>query len=403
MTAADKHTHQSMSGLRGALRTHEELRSLRGEKWQTFPPDIWPAFVAEMDFRAAPGIISDIQTIISTSDLGYPYWDGAGPGEHLAAGFARKMRNDYGLEIDEDLAIPLVDVVQGLYATIMAYTEPGDAIVVPVPCYPPMRTAVLSTGRRMLPLPLSVAAGRYIFDPAQLAGLCRSAKMIILCNPHNPTGKVFTHDELEAVSEIADQHGLIVVSDEIHSDLVFPGSEHIPYSSVSHGGRERSVTLMSATKSFNIAGARCAVAHFGGAELLRRFQKEIPLRLLGEPNVFGVQATLSAWERGRQWLSDVRCYLDDARRSVSAFLAAELPEVTFIPPQGTYFAWIDFNSYQLNQPAAAYLIQEAKVALSPGEAFDPILAQFARLNFAMSKGDLDRTLSAIAQAVKSRQ
>lgn len=403
MTARDKPLRQSASSFCGGLRTPEALRLLKSEKWQTFPPDIWPAFVAEMDFPAAPEIIADIETIVSASDLGYPYWDGAGPKDHLASSFAHKMQNDYGLEIRQTLAIPLVDVVQGLYAAILAYTKPGDAIVVPVPCYPPMRTAVLSTGRRILPLPLSVAANRYIFNQAQLEEFCRSATMIILCNPHNPTGKVYSREELENISEIAEENDLVVVSDEVHSDLVFQGYEHIPYWSISHSARRRSVTLMSATKSFNIAGARCAVAYFGEQNLLSRFQSIIPPRLLGEPNVFGIRATLTAWGRGQRWLSDLKLYLEDVRRHVSVFLATELPEIDFVPPQGTYFAWIDFNSYQLNRAASAFLMQEAGVALSPGEAFDPSLTQFARFNFAMSKGDLDRALSAIAQAIKYKQ
>src|SRR6267154_978464 len=272
------------------------LQARRNAKWNQYDADILPAFVADMDFSVAAPIQSAIERIVRDRDYGYALRNGEKPDRLVAGAFAQRMKSRYGWELSPDLVLPLADLVQGTYAPILAFSDPGDGVVLQVPNYPPFREAISTTERKLLPLPMRDNGTRYAFDMDELKTLVdKRTRIFVLCNPQNPTGRVFSREELLALGQFAIDHDLIVISDEIHSDLIYPGHQHIPFASLGPDIAARTMTLNSATKSFNIAGLRCALMAFGTDDLRDRFHKRIPLRLTGQANIMGVDATVAAW------------------------------------------------------------------------------------------------------------
>ncbi len=372
------------------------LRRRTGEKWQLYPPDVLPLWVADMDFEPAGPIRERLQQCLDLGDLGYP--------KHpLPTGlpeiFAERAKRVWGWEVEPALVELLTEVVQGLYVAIRQFSRPGEGVIVQTPIYPPFLHAVKDLGRRRADQPLRAGESGYEVDLDGLDAAAREARILMLCNPHNPTGRAFRSDELEAMAEIAVRHDLVVLSDEIHADLVHRGSRHIPIATISPEIAQRTVTFTSASKAFNIAGLRCAVAIFGSSALRRRFL-ELPRHLRGGLGGLGIQATEVAWTQGDPWLRDLRGYLEANRDFLAESLRRELPEVRFFPPEATYLAWLDFRPLGLEPSSHRYLLDHARVALSDGAAFGPPGEGFVRLNFATSRPILTAALDRIFDSLR---
>ena len=372
-----------------------DLRARGGGKWVRYPPDVLPAFVADMDFEVAPAVQAALRHFTDTQDYGYGQMDDA---EALFAAFAHWMKRRHGWAPDPALTVANTDVVQGIVAMLVAFTAPGDGVIVQTPVYPPFLTFTESTGRRLVENPLVDAGGRFAVDLDGLEQAARTARAILLCNPHNPTGRVLDRAELEGIAAVAARHDLVIVADEIHADLVFDGARHIPMETIG-GAAERTVTLTSATKGFNIAGVRTSIAHFGTPELKSRFHAAIADRLLGGPSRFGIAATVAAWREGEAWLAEVMGYLDGNRRRV-----AEWAEAVGLPhhlPEATYLAWLDCRHLDLPEDTSPYehFLERAKVGLSNGADFGPPGRGHVRLNFATSREILDAVLGRLASAL----
>jgi len=379
------------------------LRTRQNAKWARFGPDVLPAWVAEMDFSIAHPIRRAIDRLVAEQEFGYPHRAAGGHGdEGLAGAMARRMQARFGWTIDPGLVQPLSDLVQGTYAAVWAFSDPGDGVLLHLPAYPPFHSAIHDTGRRLDAQYLRSASGGYVLDLDEMAKIGDSrTRILMLCNPQNPTGRVFTRDELLAMGRIAIERDWIIVSDEIHSDLVFDGAAHIPIAMLSDEIAARTVTITSATKSFNIPGLRCGAMHFGTAALRERFHARVPTRVLGSPSIIGIDATIAAWDHGQPWLDEVLPYLDANRQRMAAFIAAELPGIRFHAPEATYLCWLDCAALGLAGKAVDFFHDQAKVAFSPGEAFDPAGAQAVRFNFATSAPILERILGRMADAVRS--
>lgn len=377
------------------------LQARRNAKWNQYGADILPAFVADMDFAVAAPIQAAIKKIVRDGDYGYPLRNGEKADRLVANAFTRRMKSRYGWELSPDLVMPLADLVQGTYAPILAFSDPGDGVVLQTPNYPPFRDAINSTERELLALPMRDDGSRYVFDMAELERLVnKRTRIFVLCNPQNPTGRVFSRNELLALGQFAIEHDLIVISDEIHSDLVYPGQHHIPFASLGPDIAAHTVTLNSATKSFNIPGLRCALIAFGTEELRTRFHKRIPLKLTGSANIFGVDATVAAWNECQPWLDAVMEHLLKARNRVKEVLAAEAPEIRFHSPEATYLAWLDCSKLGLSASAFQFFHNTARIGFSAGESFDPDCAQFVRFNFATSMPILDNILDRFVTATR---
>jgi cystathionine beta-lyase len=371
----------------------EHLRSLSGIKWNRYGPDVLPAWVADMDLAAPPVVTEAIQRLVDRSDFGYNRW----ALRQLPETFTTWQREAHGWVIDPADVRVFCDVLHAVDVALWLLTDPGDGVVLLTPIYPPFLAALAGAGRRVVDVPLAPAGWRV--DPERLAAaIDPGTRVILLCHPHNPTGRVFDDADLAAVAQVAEERNLVIVSDEVWADLVHPGATHRPLASLGPEVAARTVTVTSASKAFNLAGLRCAVAHVGHAGLAARLA-ELPSHLLGAVSTPGAEAALACWTGGRPWLASLRSHLDDRRRQLAGRLAADLPAVGYRLPEATYLAWLDFRPLELGDDPAERLLTQARVALSPGPDFGERGRGFARLNFATSASVLDEIVDRMAAAI----
>ncbi|MEU8552102.1 aminotransferase class I/II-fold pyridoxal phosphate-dependent enzyme [Streptomyces roseoverticillatus] len=375
-----------------------ELSSLTrrpGVKWNRAAPDVLPAWIAEMDFPPAPAV-REALIRCAQEDLGYPAWDGRPEEIPLRAAFAERMRARYGWVLDAGHVREFTDINQGLQAVLAVATRPGDGVAVHTPAYPPFLATVTGMERRLHSIPYVRQDGGWVFDAGRLdrelaGGDCR---VLLLVNPHNPTGRVLRRRELETLAELACRHDLLVISDEIHSDLVHGSHRHIPFASLSPEVAARTVTLTSATKAFNVPGVRCAVAHIGAAGVREALAS--PSHLYGEPNTFGVAATLAAWQEGGSWLAQLRPVLE---RNAD-LVRAELPGgIGYTAPEGSFLAWLDCRFLDLPTDPYTFFLEKARVLLNDGRSFGPGGEGFVRLNFGTSPAVVREILGRMRDAV----
>jgi len=347
-----------------------------------------------MDLPPAPVCVDAIRALVDRGDFGY----NMAALFQLPGAFADWQEAAHGWRPDEADVRVFCDVMQGVQIALWLQTEPGDGVVVFTPVYPPFLSTVEKTGRRIVECPLEPSGWR--IDPERLSAVIdKGTKAILLCNPHNPTGRIFTREELQAIADVAVEHDLLVISDEIWADLTHPGGEHIPMALVGEEVASRTVTLNAASKSFNIAGLHCAVAHIGDARLAKSL-KEAPAHAFGAVGSLSAEATLAAWRSGGPWLAETKAHLTAMRDHLAARLAAELPSVGFTVPEATYLAWLDFRGEDLGENPAKRLLDSARVALSTGTDFGKRGAGYARMNFATSQELLDEILDRIVEAVR---
>jgi cystathionine beta-lyase len=373
------------------------LRARRGVKWTRYGPRVLPAWVADMDFAVAPPIRERLAGLASNSDLGYaPLPQDTGMREL----FAERMARRFGWELDAERVVVITDVLQGLAASIDLLCEPGDGVVVQTPIYPPFLEIVAGSGRRLVENRLLQDAERYEIDFAALErSIDDRTRLLLLCNPHNPSGRVLSVEELDALATLACERDLIVVADEIWGDLVFPPHRHVPLATRGAEIAARTITLTSATKSFNLAGLPCAFAHFGSARLIERFQRLTP-HLLGGVGIAAIEATRAAWSEGDLWLEEVRAILDRNRRALSGLLARRIPTITYLPPEATYLAWLDCRRLDLEEGPGRFFLKSAQVALNDGRRFGVAGEGFARLNFATSAELLQEIVERMSSALR---
>jgi cystathionine beta-lyase len=377
------------------------LRSKRGVKWAMAGPDALPAWVADMDFPVAPVVANALEAALRRGDLGYPAWStwtGVNP---LAEPFAGRMADLYGWHPEPGHLRNLSDVLQALQVLLHLTTRPGDAVAVQTPAYPPFLKTIQLMGRRVLPGPIERTADGWRFDPQRLEQAVRESgcRTLMLVNPHNPTGRVLTTEELQALAEIAVGNDMLIVADEVLADFVRPPHRHVPIASLDPAVAERTVTINSATKSFNLAGLRCAVVHLAPGALRQEFDDHPP-DFFGPVNVLGVEATRVAWQDGGPWLEALLDHLDGNRDLLVRTMADWAPAVRCDPPEAAYLAWLDCRRLATGGPPAEWFRSEARVQLSAGETFGPEGQGFVRLNYGTSTGVLTEMLDRMGTAVR---
>ncbi|GAA4935502.1 MalY/PatB family protein [Actinoplanes utahensis] len=356
-----------------------ELSARSGVKWaRATAAGAIPAWIADMDFPVAEPILAAIRD----ADHGYPAWEEDPRANPLIDVYVDRTEALHGHRPDPGSVRFFTETIQALQVILHVATEPGDAVAMHTPSYPPFLKTVERMGRRLVPIPMIDTGGGWAFDVDRhaLAG-CRA---LILVNPQNPTGRVFTRDELTALAGLAERHDLLVIADEVHSELVYEPHRHLPFAPFAPG---RTVTLATASKAFNLAGLRCAIADVA-APRVRKALDALPDRMLGQPGTPGIVATLAAWEHGGPWLAEVRTLLERNRRLVAEGLGRHHS------PEATYLAWLDLRS--LGGDPAGRILAESGVMLSPGPQFGPGGAGYARLNFATSRPVLDEILGRLA-------
>jgi len=377
----------------------ERMHSRLSEKWETYPRELLPAWVAEMDFPLARPIHEVLQRAVDKDDIGYPV---APADTGIREAFADRMSERFGWQIDPRHIEVLSDVVQGLYIALETFTGAGDGAIVQTPIYPPFLEAVRETGRTLVENRLDPSGQRFEIDFDALdAAIAPNTRILLLCHPHNPSGRLFSRSELEALAERVLRHDLYVATDEIHADLVYDGAPFVPFASLSPEISARTLTLTSATKAFNIPGLRCAVAHMASPELRRRFRR-VPRHLRGGIGILGLYATIAAWRHSDPWLDQVRTYLESNRAFLREQLVERFPGARHHSPEATYLAWLDCSGLELPERPAAFFARHGGVALSEGANFGPGWDHCLRLNFATSRAILTQVLERMTRALEAR-
>ncbi len=375
--------------------TVAELRQRSNAKWTSYGEDVLPAWVAEMDFPVARVLREALHDAVAHSRTGYsPSPAGTGLPRACAAWLSRR----YGIDVIPDQIRIVSSVLQGVALAVEMLTPPDGGVVVPTPSYPPFFEIVRVAERRLAEVPL-LAGDLYTLDLAGIdAALGAGAKSVILCNPHNPTGRSFSREELAGLALVVEAHGARVIVDEVHAPLTYAGTRHVAYATVSEVAARHSVTITSASKGWNIPGLACGQIVLTN-EADARAWDSVSRRRTGSASVLGIVANRVAYEAGEEWLHEAVAYLDGGRALVASLLAQHLPQLRFQVPQATYLYWLDCTALGVDHPATFFL-QQAHVALNDGLSFGEPGRGYVRLNFATSHALLTTIIEQMAKATR---
>lgn len=377
-----------------------ERRGTDSIKWSRHGEDVLPLWVADMDFRSAPAIKEALAKRVEHGVFGY----GVEPAD-LSAAARDRMARLFGWNIEPEDLLYLPGVVIGFNLASVAFAAPGEGVLIQPPVYHPFFAIGPNTGRTVQTAPLVRRAdGGYEvdFDRFERAITPRT-RVFVLCNPHNPVGRVFTKPELERMAEICLRHDVVICSDEIHEDFVYSGFTHIPIASIAPEIAAKTVTLFSPSKSFNIAGFQLAVAHASDAALLERLRRATSGLVPHRPGLFDIVAAQAAYQEGGEWLAGCVRYLEGNRDLLVDFVESRLPGVEMFRPEGTYLAWLDCRKAGLGEPPGEFFLREAKVALNEGTIFGKESGQdFVRLNFGCPRSILLEALERMSVALERK-
>lgn len=358
--------------------------------------DILPLWVADMDFRAPKEVVDAITRRAEKGIYGYTFRT-QGYYDAIIGWLSRR----HGWEIRQDWITSSPGVVPAMSMIVQAFSEPGDNIILQSPVYYPFYDVIQSNGRNVVDNALLFHDGRYTMDYDLLERQAQEgAKMLLLCSPHNPGGRVWTREELEKVGDICIKHNVLIVVDEIHHDLVYPGNKHIPFASISEAFAQQSITCIAPSKTFNLAGLAAAVVIIPNEELRQKYNQLLKTLSLHMETYFGLTAIESAYTYGDEWLDQLLQYLEGNLNTVIQFVGEHLPQVGVIKPEGTYLVWLDCRAISDNPKTLKKLMWEkAGVAFNEGSMFGQAGAGFLRVNIACPRSLLVKALEQFAEAV----
>ncbi|UFU07571.1 MalY/PatB family protein [Ruania halotolerans] len=378
--------------------TIEQLRSAGSVKWTTYPDKVG-AFVAEMDFGVAPPIARSLHEAVDQASFGYLP---VAASEAMSQAYTAWAGQHYSWRVDPADVHPVADVLAALELTIDFFTEPGSAVVLPTPAYMPFLTVPELHGRRIIQVPMARDGDRYVYDLDALeTAFVDGGGLLVLCNPHNPIGRVLEAVEMRAVAEVVERHGARVFSDEIHAPLVYAPQQHVPYASVSEAAAGHAITATSASKAWNLPGLKCAqvvLSNDADRAVWRRHGHSFE----HGASTLGVIANAAAYTDGAPWLADVLEYLDGNRQRLAELVVEHLPGVRYRPPEGTYLAWLDFADFPLPGGAskpAAFFAAHAGIAMTDGAMCGEVGRTAARYNFATPRPIMEESLAAMGRAM----
>ncbi len=374
----------------------DTLRHADNFKWTLFGDEVLPMWVADMDFPVAPAILEALQDRLTRS-VGYYQLRGDPLLKQL---LIAKLECDGLSNLTPEGVAFLPGVVPGLYAAVQALTQPGDEVLTVTPIYPPFLSAITGQGRVLKAAPLQETPGGWTMDFEALeAAVSEKTKLLMVCHPHNPTGRVWTRAELGQLADFALKHQLYVVSDELHADLRYPDApEYLPFAAVHPELAERTITLTGPCKTYNTAGLGIGAMVSSNSELITRLEQATH-GLMGHPGALSVTMWQAALMGGAGWLAETVKYLQGNRDFLTQFLARELPSVPYTPPEATYLAWLDLRGHPRAEDIQTFLLEEAKLALNDGVTFGSGSQGFVRLNFATSRPLLQEGLERLAHAI----
>lgn len=377
-----------------------DRRATNSYKWDSAPEGVLPMWVADMDFRTAPAIIDALQKRVAHGIFGYTrvpdaYYDA------VTSWFSRR----HGWDIDREWIIYTSGVVPAVSAVIKALTVPGDKVIVQTPVYNCFFSSIRNNGCEIVSNPLRRTADTYEmdFDALERCAADPRAKVMLLCNPHNPAGRVWTPDELTRLGNICLRNGVTVVADEIHCELVYQGFKYTPFASLSDAFLHRSVTCVSPSKAFNIAGLQIANIVAFDNDLRSRIDKAININEVCDVNPFGVAATIAAYNEGEEWLNQLVDYLHGNYEAMAEFCRRELPEFPITRLEGTYLVWMDCSSLGMPSDALEHaLLDDARLWLNAGTMYGVEGEGYMRWNIACPRSVMLDGLNRFLNFVRSR-
>lgn len=373
-----------------------ERRGTGAIKWDAVPEDTLPMWVADMDFAAPEPVIDALRARLEHPVFGYTRISDT----YLDA-FVQWQAERNGLEVAPDEIICAPGVMPAVRFAIDTFTEPGDRVVVQAPVYHPFYAVIERRGREIERNPLIEADGRYGMDLDALEQSARNgARMLLLCSPHNPVGRVWTEDELTEVARVCGRYDMMVVSDEIHSDIIMPGSRFVSFIRVARETGCRAVSLFAPSKTFNIAGIGSCTVIPSDTEVGAQFRSNLGAGNLELPNLLSMVAAQAAYLHGGRWLDALIAYLHDNYRFMAGYLAEKMPQVRLFPLEGTYIAWLDFRLLGYSDDELNRRLREnARIRLNEGRQFGSEGSGFQRLNFACPRGVLEEGLNRLVRSL----
>jgi cysteine-S-conjugate beta-lyase len=373
-----------------------KLRGRASAKWTTYPAEVLPAWVAEMDFPLAEPIKQRLRRAIDSDDCGYAH-----PAA-LPNAFAAFAKSRFGWTVDPTRVRSAPEVMVGVAEVLRIVTKPGDGVVINPPVYPPFAITIAEVGRTIVEAPLAhVPGGGWDLDLEAIEkAFAAGAKAYLLCNPHNPTGRVLEKSQLEEVAKLAKRYGVVVLADEIHAPLTLPGATHVPFVSVSEPLGVNAVTITSASKAWNIAGLKCAVI-VAGSTAMQSALKSLPIELTERTGHLGVLANIAAFEEGSSYLDGLLAHLDRNRALMAELIGVYLPAARYIPPQAGYLAWLDCSALGLGDDPSKVFLKKGKVALMRGLDFGRQGACFTRVNMGTSSAILSEVVGRMGKALEN--
>jgi len=374
-----------------------DRRHTDSSKWQKYGPDVLPLWVADMDFQSPEPVIRALRERVEHGVFGYLALEQ--PEFHEL--FADRLLKRYGWRVSPDAVVIIPGVIPGFNVAGRILAAPGDGLILQTPVYPPILRAASSIGLTREEAPLARRAdGRYEVDlDAFSTAIGERTRFFLLCNPHNPVGRVLTRDELMSLAQICLRRGLAIVADEIHCELTLGGRRHTPIASLDPEIADRTITLMAPSKTFNLAGLKCSVAVIPNAALREKFVSG-RIDLVQTVNVFGYTAAFAAYRDGQPWLDELLRYLDANRDFVTEYVRTRLPGVAMFPPEATYLAWLDCrNASGASRDPFTFFLENARVALNDGTLFGSGGAGFVRLNFGCPRSLLAKALDRMREAL----
>ncbi len=366
-----------------------------GREWVFKTDDVLPMWVADMDFRTPGFIVDAVKKRADHEIYGYSFKP-----ESYYKSIIGWMKRRHNWEIKKEWISSSPGVVAGLTLAIETFSKPGDEVIVQPPVYFPFFDSVKGTRRNLVENPLKPENGRYTFDFDDLKSkITTDTKLLLLCNPQNPGGMVWTREELEELSAICLENNIMVISDEIHSDLVFKGHKHIPFATLSPEAANNSVVLMAPSKTFNVAGLSSSVVIIPNKAKFARYERALSIGHLWMGNIFGTVALEAAYSHGDEWLAQMLDYIWDNYLFLEKFMSEKLPKVKVMKPEATYLIWLDFREYGMNDKELfQFTIDEAKVGLNNGAKFGTGGDGWLRLNIGCPRAILEEGLQRLEKA-----
>ncbi|MGE6552950.1 MalY/PatB family protein [Bacillus mycoides] len=358
--------------------------------------DILPMWVADMDFMSPSAVVNALINRATHGVYGYTII----PDSYYSS-IIDWLKRRHDSMVQKEWITHSPGVVTALSILVSCLTKPGDKVLIQSPVYHPFYDVVLQQNRELVTNNLILEDGRYTMDLKDLENkIDSSVKVMLLCNPHNPVGRVWDEQELERLGALCAKHNIIVISDEIHCDLIYKGNKHVPFSSISEKMKSTSITCISTSKTFNLAGLKTCNLIIQNPHIKELYEKKLKMLSLHSESFFGITAVEAAYTHGEEWLNQLLIYLEGNLNFLLDYFKQHIDEVKVIKPEGTYLVWLDFRGLRMNKEnIEKWMYQKAKLALNEGSMFGENGNGFLRMNIACPRATLEEGLSRIRKAL----